>query len=256
MTFKNLILLKIQALEVQQKRYEVKINKLKGYKLYAKHTKGTVRYCYCTETSPQQKYIGWTKDGTLLHQLLERENALAQMRHIQQNLSALQVLLGAYDFDGEQLQGETGMLRDEDSEGTPYYPPSENPFKPEQLRHDTGLGFFTRSKSEALVSLQLHLYGYDFQYEKGLYIRGFFGKWKWIYPDFTVILPGGRVVYIEHVGKMKEKEYQDSFLKRILDYFSNRLLLGRDVFCTMDGPDGEIDLNSVEDLMKMMALLS
>lgn len=112
MTFKDLILLKIQALEAQRKRYEVKISRLKGYRLYAKHTRGTVRYCYCTETSSEQKYIGWTKDSTLLRQLLERENALVQIQHIQQNLSALQVLLRAYDFDGEQLQGEGCVLHD------------------------------------------------------------------------------------------------------------------------------------------------
>lgn len=70
-----------------------------------------------------------------------------------------------------------------------------------------------------------------------------------------IFLESGRIIYIEHVGKLDNAGYRESFFQKILDYHANNLLLGRDVFITMDGPDGSIDINSIDQLLQMLSLL-
>ena len=84
--------------------------------------------------------------------------------------------------------------------GRKAFPLSQNPYKKAELIHDTGLGFFTRSKSEAIIARRLFAHGLYFEYEAPLRIMGLFGWWKNIYPDFTIYLDDGKVIYLEHVG--------------------------------------------------------
>ena len=84
------------------------------------------------------------------------------------------------------------------------YPPSENTAYRSELKHDTGLGFYTNSKSEAIIALRYHAFGVPFQYEKKL---------------------------------------------RLADYHAADILLGRDLFVTMDGPNEDLMLLRLTGLL-------
>ena len=118
------------------------------------------------------------------------------------------------------------------------------------MQHDTGLGFFTRSKSEAIIALRLHAWGIRFGYEEPLRIKGADGRWKTIYPDFTIYLADGRVVYLEHLGMFSMTAYREGAVERLGDYHAAGILTGRDLFLTMDGPDGELDTASIDRLIE------
>ena len=164
-----------------------------------------------------------------------------ELERLKRLLKEWQPLAELYPEPGD----EVGALREKKA-----FPLSQNPYKKEELIHDTGLGFFTRSKSEAIVAQRLFAYGLWFEYEAPLRIRGLFGKWKTIYPDFTIYLEDGRIIYLEHVGKLQEEKYQMRFLRKILEYHKNDYLISRDVFITMDGPDGSIDIAAIDALIR------
>lgn len=245
MRFKNYIVLKLRADEKQLARCLEKIKGLEGYTLYSGIDKGKVRYRYRTETLPEPVYIGWRKDGPLLRRLLEKENAERNIKKLKDNISLLKKLLTSYHFTEELYSTEKNFK----------FRKSENRYKKEHLQHDTGLGFLTRTKSEAIVAGRLFRFGFVFQYEQGLRIYSADGKYKTVYPDFTIFLPEGRIIYLEHVGKLNDAEYKENFFTKINDYYVNDLLLGRDVFITMDSPDGSIDIKAIDELLQMLCLI-
>ena len=81
------------------------------------------------------------------------------------------------------------------------------------------------------------------------------GRWKSIYPDFTIWLDDGRVIYLEHVGMLQKENYHQKFSRRMAIYHKNNLLIGRDVFITMDGPGGDIDIAAVDKVIRGLDLL-
>ncbi|MBR4861125.1 MAG: hypothetical protein IKU09_02875 [Firmicutes bacterium] len=245
MRFKDYILLKLRAEKKMLTRYSEKVKDMAGYTLYTRMDRNKIRYRYKTDAMSEPVYIGWRKDGHLLRRLLDKENAEKMMKNLESNIALLENLLVSYYFTNELL-----------TQNSKYeFQKSENKFKKHLLQHDTGLGFLTRTKSESIVAVRLFHFGFRFQYERGLRIRCTDGRYKTIYPDFTIFLESGRIIYIEHVGKLDDAGYRESFFQKILDYHANNLLLGRDVFITMDGPDGSIDINSIDQLLQMLSLL-
>jgi len=59
-------------------------------------------------------------------------------------------------------------------------------------------------------------------------------------------------VYLEHLGLFSNEKYRERFLRKTREYFENGLVVSRDIFFTMDGPDGELDAGAIENLVKNM----
>ena len=116
---------------------------------------------------------------------------------------------------------------------------SEKPGRREELKHATSFGLLTRSKNEALIAELLHAAGIEFYYEKRLQIVDEQGKIQVIYPDFTIILADGSVIYWEHKGMMADPGYEEMDRKRMRMYFLNGIYQPLNLIVTMDGPNGE-----------------
>lgn len=240
--------LELERLKGLLLRYEKLTEDLPGVKLYSRRDGNRMRYYITTEEEPKESYIGWRKQEALLRRLLARKRAENLVPAIRQNIQAVEELLKKWKPLTEVFP-EVGDA-DISLRGRKPFPLSQNPFHKEELIHDTGLGFFTRSKSEAIVAQRLSACGLRFAYEATLRIQGRTGKWKSIYPDFTIYLDDGRIIYLEHVGKLQEEKYQRRFLTKIAEYHKNDYLISRDVFITMDGPDGSIDIAAIDALIR------
>ena len=116
---------------------------------------------------------------------------------------------------------------------------SEKPGRREELKHTTSFGLLTRSKNEALIAELLYAAGIEFYYEKRLELYDENGNIKVVYPDFTIILADGSVIYWEHKGMMGDPSYEEMDRKRMRMYFLNGIYQPLNLIVTMDGPDGE-----------------
>lgn len=232
------------------RRYEELAGVMPEVKLHKRHDGDRLRYYITSSENPKETYIGWRSQGELLRKLLGRENAKEKLQILKGNLDAVEKLLRTWTPVEELFSDEECC--DVPMRENRQLPKSQNPYKSHELIHDTGLGFYTRSKSEAIVARRLFAHGIRFEYEAPLRIKSQLGFWKTIYPDFTIWLDDGRVIYLEHVGKLQEEEYQKKFLNKILEYHKNDYLISRDVFITMDGPDGDIDISAIDALIRML----
>ena len=88
-----------------------------------------------------------------------------------------------------------------------------------------------------------------FEYEKRLQIKDHHGNWKSLYPDFTIWLDDRRKIYLEHAGKFQDEGYMERFKERLMDYHANNILVSRDLFITVDGPRGDIDVKAIDALI-------
>jgi len=99
----------------------------------------------------------------------------------------------------------------------------------EDLIYPTAGRVYMRSKSEqALGNLleQLHI---PYRYEAVIIINGIA-----YHPDFIIMLPSGRLIIIEHTGRLDLKKYNEDLLYRLQAYNDASLLIGRDVFFTFE----------------------
>ena len=107
-----------------------------------------------------------------------------------------------------------------------------------------------RSKSEAILAELLYSLHIPFIYEKPLRIKGVDGRWRTVYPDFTFQLPDGREIYLEHLGMMNDLAYREVNYRKLTDYFLNGIYPPHNLIITMDGPDGELDIAAVHQLIQ------
>lgn len=111
---------------------------------------------------------------------------------------------------------------------------------PEHLRHRTLRGEYVRSKSEALLANILFFHNISYEYEKPLHLSGHL-----LYPDFTISLPDGSVLYWEHLGMLNDAEYSRSWAKKNNVYMKNGLSEGNGLIITRDR-NGVFDAEDVQ----------
>ena len=105
-----------------------------------------------------------------------------------------------------------------------------------------------RSKSEALLANLLYLNGIEYEYEKPLYLNG-----RRIHPDFTIQLPGGRVLYWEHLGMLGDPGYERNWSYKSRIYAENGIAEGNGLIITrdVDGVFDELDALHKIDLYQL-----
>ena len=57
-------------------------------------------------------------------------------------------------------------------------------------------------------------------------------------------------MYLEHLGMFSKPSYREGAVERLGDYHAAGILTGRDLFLTMDGPNGELDTVSIDRLIE------
>lgn len=118
----------------------------------------------------------------------------------------------------------------------------------EGLKFDTGLGFKVRSKSEAIIAMVLHKYGLIYKYEMHLYING-----KSYCPDFVIIDKNKEIIIWEHFGMMDNRNYQKAANKKVGDYLSEDLVIGKNFLITSETSRMPLDISVVEEFVARIA---
>lgn len=121
---------------------------------------------------------------------------------------------------------------------------SENPKHREQLTVEVSNGLMVRSKSELGIAECLLYYGQRFQYEKAVVLSKVHVNpdgTAWVenvtvYPDFTIFLPDGSVIYWEHCGLFDREPYRTDNHKKFDLYYENNIYPPKNLIITMDGP--------------------
>nr|WP_315023721.1 hypothetical protein [uncultured Aminipila sp.] len=122
----------------------------------------------------------------------------------------------------------------------------KNPKYSEGLIHRTTKGELVRSKSEALIALQLHLNGIPYRYEEKLEIEG-----KTFYPDFTAMRPTeGEIIYWEHFDLLSDEKYVNNVYEKIIIFAQNDIVLWDNLIITFDKPNGPIDVSEIQSLIR------
>lgn len=118
-------------------------------------------------------------------------------------------------------------------------------FKADALIHRTSFGLMVRSKSEAIISEFLNKNGIKFAYEEPLYLHDADGRTTVRYPDFTLYLANGRIIYWEHLGMLKDESYRKAVWKKFALYYSNDIVPGSNLIITCDSSTGGIDIAAI-----------
>ena len=106
---------------------------------------------------------------------------------------------------------------------------SKTPKRREELKYPTVGRIYMRSKSEQSLGNLLEKLHIPYRYEAELVINGIA-----YHPDFIIMLPSGRMLIIEHVGRLDLRKYNEDLILRLLSYNDIGLLIGRDVFFTFE----------------------
>lgn len=126
---------------------------------------------------------------------------------------------------------------------TPY---TKNPVCPEQLVHKTNSGILVRSKSEAIITMLLHMYRIPFRYECALQL----GETT-VFPDFTILHPQTKQYYYwEHFGMMDKASYSEKALSKLRLYTANKIFPSIQLITTYETKEQPLDSAFVEMLIK------
>lgn len=255
MRFTDFVGMEIESLEARKANYLRILEQSDDRNLYYRRKKGAIRYYWKWKGDTVEHYVSLARDGELIKQLQAKRNAEKRLKMVEQQIFCLKKLLKEYreDTNFNCVYGYNGV--DVDECIIKKYEESKNPINKDHLRYDTGLGFSTRSKAELVIARILHNIGADFSYEEPLVIKNWQGMYKTVYPDFTIRLPSGKVVYIEYAGMFSNEGYRTHFFDEITEYFINGIMLGKNLYVIMEGKDGELDYNKLEKLFKFILTL-
>ena len=126
---------------------------------------------------------------------------------------------------------------------------SQNPYKPEELKHITSFNLRVRSKGELLIAEALRAGGFEFYYEMRLELVDEDGSIKVVYPDFVIVFPSGFIVYWEHKGRLDDRNYMLRDLKKTQLYFRNGIFEPHNLIVTTDGPDNMTDMEAISRII-------
>ena len=99
----------------------------------------------------------------------------------------------------------------------------------DELIYPTKGNVYMRTQSERFIGDLLEMLHIPYRYETRVTINN-----RSYHPDFIIMLPDGRLVILEHVGRMDLREYDEDLIIRLQAYDSIGLMVGRNVFMTFN----------------------
>ncbi len=99
----------------------------------------------------------------------------------------------------------------------------------DELIYPTKGNVYMRTQSERFIGDLLEMLHIPYRYETRVTINN-----RSYHPDFIIMLPDGRLVILEHVGRMDLREYDEDLIIRLQAYDSIGLMIGRNVFMTFN----------------------
>ena len=186
--------------------------------LLLKESKGRRRFYIKKKGSSRLIYINSMGIKTA-EELLKNKVHCKTISILEKNISVLKNILPKIkDYDLEAVLDEMPPAYkklkenlERKGETQIAFPQSENTKDRAGLKYRTSFGLFVRSKNEVLIAEALYAAGLEFWYEKRLELvvkSGDGYNTDVEYPDFTIRLPDGSIVYWEHFGMMDKKDYQ------------------------------------------------
>lgn len=111
----------------------------------------------------------------------------------------------------------------------------------------TEKGERVRSKSEKIIADKLFAMGIPYRYEYPLVLEGHIR----IYPDFTILrMPAREEVYLEHFGKLDDKDYAETTLYKLNTYEKNGIYMGVNLFITYETGKKPLNAKALDGLLK------
>ncbi len=259
MSIKKTIERELQFEREMYKHCKRNLRKSGFFSLSCKYKNGTPQFYIRTKGSRKEKYVRRSAYPKLEKMYEERIN-MEIAETLRNNIAALSKLLTKiedYDSDaaGERLplafRRLKGVLYDEErkrQESSIAFPQSENTKDRAGLKFRTSFGLFVRSKNEMLIAEALYAAGLEFWYEKRLELAvkssgGY--NIEAVYPDFTIRLPDGSIMYWEHFGMMDKKDYQEENYRRLQKYLANGIYPPHNMIMTFDGENMPFDNGAV-----------
>jgi len=218
--------------------------------VYSKNRDGCEQFYKTLKGAGLRKYVSKTKTDELKRIAFGRYSK-EKARILRNNVKAIEDFLKKYrNFDHETLVSSLPVSYRKaislvsPSTPTPELIQSENPKHREQLTVEVSNGLMVRSKSEMGIAEILLYYEQHFQYEKALtltklHVNNDGTAWSenvTVYPDFTIFLPGGFVVYWEHCGMFDQDPYRSNNHYKFDLYYENNIFPPKNLIITMDGP--------------------
>ena len=122
---------------------------------------------------------------------------------------------------------------------------SKNQNYPEQLKYKSCKNEYVRSKSEALIAMNLYIEKIAYRYECELKLGNVI-----LYPDFTILHPmTGEEIYWEHFGMMDTQEYRKNAADKINLYVRNGIYPGERLITTYETQEQPLDTTIVQKLI-------
>lgn len=222
-----------------------------GGQLFCKRNKnGYTSYYIKEKTGGRRRYVRKSgKEILRVYRLQVKGLGTFAAERAEMNIKLLNELIDKYkDCDVESILRDVPepFKEKEAAKGLEHhmrknrpFPQSEKPTRREELKHSTSFGLWTRSKNEAMNAEMLYAAGLEFYYERKLVLIDQWGKEHVVYPDFTIILPDGTIIYWEHKGMMSDPEYMEYDNERMKLYYLNGIYQPHNLIVTCDGPNGE-----------------
>ena len=241
--------------------YKEAIKTLPEGKLHFKLMDGKLRYFRWDKAEKKQVYIR-KKDEALVHQLKYRRVLEEAIQTMEDNLAIQEKFLRKYkEYEPNACQSRLGKVY-QDMPELFYKQPKgnvkrenyQNQFHRDELIHRTSFGMVCRSKSEALIAELLYRAGIPFYYEARLVLYDEWGEKHFYYPDFTIELPDGSVIYWEHFGRMDSSEYRQKNFKKLSVYHHNDIFPPNNLIITMESQRGGIDVNAINRIITKQLL--
>ena len=241
--------------------YEDALRKLPKGRLRYRLMEGAVRYFTTDPETNKEVYIK-KKDIGKVHKLKYRRLLEEAIETIENNLAVQTDFLEKYkSYDPAACQSRLGKAYQDAPEilhqmgGCHQKRESyQNNYRREELIHTTSFGMMFRSKSEAMIAEMLYEAGIPFYYESRLVLYDEWGEKHFYYPDFTIVLPDGSVIYWEHFGRMDSAEYREKNYKRLTNYHFNNIYPPTNLIITMESRKGGIDAKSIHDIIQNQLL--
>ena len=160
----------------------------------------------------------------LLEQILEEGWTSETVRIISRLYPQIETLLKKYEDAGLDIERIT-MTPNQRIWNSDRHSQKEN--RREELIYPTRGGVYMRTQSERFIGDLLERLHIPYRYETRVTINN-----RAYHPDFIIMLPDGRLVILEHVGRMDLREYDEDLIIRLQAYDSIGLMIGRNVFMT------------------------
>lgn len=202
-----------------------------------------------------------TRDHSMILALTEKKIAEDQLKICRKNLKALKKVEGEirpYAIDDiieklpEKYIEAWNMHLDKLRKMQDNVSYNKAPVFKESHIHVTINGLVVRSKSEMTIANILYTLGIPFNYEERFPTPDEEGKYQ--YPDFTIHLPNGKIIYWEHFGMLNKKDYCERNARKLHHYQLNGVCIGKNLIITQDDRDGNCDSAFIAEIVKTYIL--